>query len=169
MNVPRYLPPERPLLRAAGDAVFAVQLIQSLRHEINLTRCRSSNQSLARDNRRALTNQHSIAMKTFDITECADFLKVDRSTILKLAAEGEIPGAKIGRAWVFLEDDIVAFLRKQVVKQADARMMGLREETLDAQLQRAVDRQKVDIDPRRAGRRKRPLPTLPNLSQGDRA
>lgn len=53
-------------------------------------------------------------MRTFDLLECADFLKVDRNKVLSLAGSGELLGAKIGRAWVFLEDDVVAYLRKQI-------------------------------------------------------
>jgi excisionase family DNA binding protein len=59
--------------------------------------------------------------RTFDIDECADFLKVDRNTALKLAQQGDLPGARIGRAWVFLEDDIVEYLRVRVRQQMVAR------------------------------------------------
>ena len=38
-------------------------------------------------------------MKTYDIHEAADFLKVDRATALELAGAGELPGAKVGRAF----------------------------------------------------------------------
>lgn len=51
---------------------------------------------------------------TFDIIECADFLKVEKQYALSLAAEGKLPGAKVGRAWVFLVDDLVEYLRQQV-------------------------------------------------------
>ena len=50
-------------------------------------------------------------MKTYDINEAADFLKIDRSTALDLAHLGTLPGAKVGRAWVFMEDELVAYLR----------------------------------------------------------
>jgi hypothetical protein len=53
-------------------------------------------------------------MKTLDINECAEFFKIDPTTATKMAARGEIPGAKIGRAWVFLQDDLVEYLRQQV-------------------------------------------------------
>ncbi|MDN8011626.1 helix-turn-helix domain-containing protein [Burkholderia multivorans] len=36
---------------------------------------------------------------------------------MRLTQEGDIVGARIGRAWVFLEDDVVAFLREQAQKQ----------------------------------------------------
>lgn len=60
-------------------------------------------------------------MKTFDIKQCADFLKINTCTAMKMAAAGKIPGAKIGRAWVFLEDDLVAYLHEQVRKQTNQR------------------------------------------------
>ena len=50
-------------------------------------------------------------MKTYDINEAADFLKIDRSTALEFAHLGALPGAKVGRAWVFMEDELVAYLR----------------------------------------------------------
>lgn len=51
---------------------------------------------------------------TYDINECAEFLKIEKQTALSLAAEGKLPGAKVGRAWVFLVDDLVEYLRQQV-------------------------------------------------------
>ena len=59
-------------------------------------------------------------MKTYDINEAADFLKVDRTTALERPASGEVPGAKIGRAWVFLESDLVEYLRDKVRRQSTA-------------------------------------------------
>jgi excisionase family DNA binding protein len=63
-------------------------------------------------------------MKTLDLLECADFLKIDRTTLLRLANAGEITGAKIGRAWVFLEDDVVAYLKRQAIEQTRARALA---------------------------------------------
>lgn len=56
-------------------------------------------------------------MKTLDIDECAEFLKINRTTASELAASGELPGAKIGRAWVFIEEDLVEYLRGKVRQQ----------------------------------------------------
>lgn len=92
-------------------------------------------------------------MKTYDINEAADFLKVDRSTALELAGRGEIPGAKVGRAWVFLEVDLVEYLRDTVRRQTDRR----REQTIMTQ-QGTPTLEVADTLPRR-GRRK-PLPSL---------
>lgn len=78
-------------------------------------------------------------MKTYDLIECADLLKVDRNTIMKLAGMGELPGAKIGRAWVFLEDDVLTFLRKKVQEQSLARLQGAHEPETDARVAKAVE------------------------------
>lgn len=53
-------------------------------------------------------------MKTLDIDECAEFLKVNNTTVFEMAGTGELPGARIGRGWVFLEDDLVEYVRTLV-------------------------------------------------------
>ena len=103
-------------------------------------------------------------MKTFDLIECAEFLKIDRTTLLKLAGKGEIPGAKIGRAWVFLEDDVVAYLRRQINEQTVARQRrAVDPEAANSEAARAFVRQFVRPDRQRPGRRARPLPILPDM------
>ncbi|MEX3916004.1 helix-turn-helix domain-containing protein [Paraburkholderia sp. BR10872] len=101
-------------------------------------------------------------MRTFDLLECADFLKVDRNKVLRLAGSGELRGAKIGRAWVFLEDDVVTYLRKQIHEQTAARLQGFPEPETDAKVARAIARQVPTLDQRRPGRRARALPSLPD-------
>ena len=81
--------------------------------------------------------------------ECADFLKVSADTVLEMAGDGTLPGAKVGRAWVFLEDDLVDFLKAQVKSQGEARVA--RVERRD-QATTAVD------ESRRRGRPRRPIP-----------
>ena len=56
----------------------------------------------------------SSRVRTFDLKQAADFLKVSPCTAQEMAASGELPGAKIGRAWVFLEEDLVNWLREQI-------------------------------------------------------
>lgn len=96
-------------------------------------------------------------MKTYDINEAAEFLKVDRTTALERAASGELPGAKIGRAWVFLESDLVEYLRDKVRRQTTER----REETA---LRERRSKEPVVYAARPLKRRKRELPELPELS-----
>ncbi|MBR8032313.1 helix-turn-helix domain-containing protein [Burkholderia vietnamiensis] len=102
-------------------------------------------------------------MRTFDLQECADFLKVDRTTAMKLAQRGDIVGARIGRAWVFLEDDVVAFLREQAQRQTLERLEGRSDSAeIDRRTQAAIQRQLQPAPPRRAGRVARALPRLPD-------
>lgn len=61
---------------------------------------------------------------TFDTDEAAGFLKVHPNTVLQLAEHGDLPGAKIGRAWVFLVEDLVTYLREQVYEQSQQRRDG---------------------------------------------
>lgn len=92
-------------------------------------------------------------MKTYDINEAADFLKVDRTTALELAGRGELPGARVGRAWVFMEADLVEYLRDAVRRQTNRR----REQSSAMQ----QDSQSVAVSDalRQRGRRK-PVPSL---------
>jgi excisionase family DNA binding protein len=102
-------------------------------------------------------------LDTLDILECAEFLKVDRTTALELAGKGELPGAKIGRAWVFLRDDLVEYLRVKVRTQQ-------RQRQIDVDVKQGLDRSAAQAKTKllssqlRPGRKRRPLPTLDDLS-----
>ena len=50
-------------------------------------------------------------MKTLNLQQAALFLHVHPETLRQAARSGRIPGAKVGRAWVFLEDDLAGYLR----------------------------------------------------------
>lgn len=95
-------------------------------------------------------------MRTLDGDEAAGFLKCDRETIRKLVARGELPCASIGRAHVFLEDDLVIFLRAQIERQTQARRAIAASE--DAPCVEGAPQ--TEAAPRR-GRPRKPLPTLP--------
>ena len=90
-------------------------------------------------------------MDTLDPEQCAALLNVNRTTALALAGEGEIPGAMIGRAWVFLKSDVIAFLTKKVREQTAERRTrnGMIPDSASAKTVR---------DPRT---RRNPIPCLP--------
>jgi hypothetical protein len=50
-------------------------------------------------------------MKTLDLKEAAAFLKMHPEEVRRRARLGQLPGAKVGKRWVFLEDDLVAYVR----------------------------------------------------------
>src|SRR5690242_9563589 len=50
-------------------------------------------------------------MKTLGLEEAAKLLRVHPKTLARRAATGEVPGVKEGRAWVFVEVDLIEHLR----------------------------------------------------------
>ncbi len=44
--------------------------------------------------------------------EAAALLRVSRTTLYRLARNGELPGTKVGRSWRFYRGDLIDFLRK---------------------------------------------------------
>ncbi len=51
------------------------------------------------------------------IKEVSDYLKLTEKTAYRLAAEGKIPGFKVGGAWRFKRGDINAWITKQLEQQ----------------------------------------------------
>jgi Helix-turn-helix domain len=50
-------------------------------------------------------------MKTLNLSEAAAFLHMHPEEVRMRAKRGIIPGAKIGRRWVFIEEDLADFVR----------------------------------------------------------
>jgi hypothetical protein len=50
-------------------------------------------------------------MKTLNLQEAAAFLQMHPEEVRTRTKRGLIPGAKIGRRWVFIEDDLAEFVR----------------------------------------------------------
>jgi hypothetical protein len=46
-----------------------------------------------------------------NLTQAANFLQMNPESLRRKAKTGQIPGAKIGRSWLFYESDLVAHLR----------------------------------------------------------
>ncbi|MBX3694213.1 MAG: helix-turn-helix domain-containing protein [Steroidobacteraceae bacterium] len=57
-------------------------------------------------------------MKTLNLQQAAALLLIHPVTLQAKARAGEIPGAKPGRRWVFVEDDLRAYLRAQYARRA---------------------------------------------------
>ena len=47
------------------------------------------------------------------VKELAEYLKIAEKTAYRFAAEGKIPGFKVGSAWRFRAKEIDAWIRKQ--------------------------------------------------------
>ena len=52
-------------------------------------------------------------MQTLDLEQAGAWLKCDPETVRAMAASGELPAAKVGRAWVFVDVDLIEWLRSQ--------------------------------------------------------
>jgi excisionase family DNA binding protein len=52
-------------------------------------------------------------MKTLDVEEAALMLHTCESTVYELVNNGELPAAKIGRKWVFVDIDLIEFIRSK--------------------------------------------------------
>ena len=65
-------------------------------------------------------------MKTYSFTGAAEFLNTSETTFGDLVTTGQIPGAKIGQSWVFREDDLDAYLRREVDRQTAERIEAYR-------------------------------------------
>jgi len=53
---------------------------------------------------------------TLNLTEAAALLRMHPQTVLRLCRAGLIPAAKPGRRWVFVEADLIEWLRSQYAK-----------------------------------------------------
>jgi len=54
---------------------------------------------------------------TLDINQAAEFLIIATSTAYELAENGTLPGAKIGKKWVFIETELAQYLSDEVSRQ----------------------------------------------------
>jgi len=54
-----------------------------------------------------------MTMRTLDLNEAAQFLRMHPHTLEAKARAGEVPGAKPGKCWVFLDVDLAEWLRAQ--------------------------------------------------------
>lgn len=64
------------------------------------------------------------AMNTLNLEQAAELLKLHPQTVLQRARLGEIPAAKPGKCWVFIEEDLIIWLRSLYNNGGDARQGG---------------------------------------------
>ena len=58
---------------------------------------------------------------TIDSAECADLLRCTPDQVEELARAGEIPGLKLGRSWLFVRHDLLAYLAEKARQEAEQR------------------------------------------------
>ncbi len=52
------------------------------------------------------------------LKEVAEYLKLAEKTAYRLAAEGKLPGFKVGGSWRFKREDVLLWIEKQKNKEA---------------------------------------------------
>ena len=69
-------------------------------------------------------------METLDLKQAAELLKMHWQTLREKAKTGQIPGAKIGKQWVFIKDDLVSHIRSQYASTRSRSQVQRRGESL---------------------------------------
>ena len=59
--------------------------------------------------------------ETIGSDECAELLRCTSEQIEAMARSGDIPGLKIGRAWLFLKNDLLDYLAERARLEAQDR------------------------------------------------
>ncbi|TWI62531.1 excisionase family DNA binding protein [Pseudoduganella lurida] len=62
-----------------------------------------------------------MAPDTLNAADAAALLYADTATVLALARDGELPGTKVGKSWVFLRSDVLDYLRERVRADTEQR------------------------------------------------
>lgn len=101
-------------------------------------------------------------MNTYNLEEACDKLNAERTTVLDLVDVGEIPAAKIGRSWVFREEDLTEYLAKTVREQTAERKVRA-EERAAGERSRSRNKSESSLHGNRTRRRR--LPVLPDPPQ----
>ena len=59
---------------------------------------------------------------TLDIHQAAELLKVHFKTVLDMINDGDIPAARVGRAYVMLKRDVLQHIEDQIIAQTAERL-----------------------------------------------
>ncbi len=55
------------------------------------------------------------------LKEVAEYLKLAEKTAYRLAAEGKLPGFKVGGSWRFKQEDVLLWIEEQKRKQTKSK------------------------------------------------
>lgn len=60
---------------------------------------------------------------TINAEECAGLLDCTAATVEEMARNGELPGLKVGRGWVFVRADLLSYLAERARAEAERRRL----------------------------------------------
>lgn len=87
--------------------------------------------------------------ETINAEQCADLLQCHVETAEEMTRKGELPGIKIGRTWIYVKSDLLAYLAEKARRDAEERRMDL------------LKRQQVPAKPASLKLRRQIPPALP--------
>lgn len=105
-------------------------------------------------------------MKSIYIEQVCEILNAEISRVFELVQSGELPGAKIGRSWVFIESIVYDYLAEQIAQQTSRRKAM---KAAKVQVREIIEAGMLPPDPAlsniqpnetRKGRRRKELPTI---------
>ena len=79
-------------------------------------------------------------MNSLNLKQAADFLKMHPEEVRRRTKLGQLPGAKIGKSYVFLEDDLVAYIRARYASPRQALQVTSQKEQQSCHSSNAVTR-----------------------------
>lgn len=89
--------------------------------------------------------------EVIDSEQCGKLLRCTPEHAEELARQGELPGFKIGRNWLFVRDDLLSYLAQRARAEAESRRSKVKVDSV------------VPQAPQKS--RRRPAPELPVLPQ----
>lgn len=98
---------------------------------------------------------------SMDLPSVALYLGAKAETVAQLARKGELPGAQIGKGWIFLREDVLRFLREHITQETEERRAAQLKAQCEPDYDNHADVKAVVIA--RVRNRRRALPPLPEL------
>ena len=89
---------------------------------------------------------------TLKLHEVAFLLGTSEDTVIQLAIQGEVPATKIDESWIFLNEDVIAFLRTRIKK-----------DTAERRASSINDASAASANAPRPVRRRKPIPSPEEL------
>ncbi len=69
-------------------------------------------------------------METLNLKQAAEFLNIHPETLRQGAKAGEIPGAKIGKSWVCIKEDLLNHIRARYAPKRQVAQVHIEEKKL---------------------------------------
>ncbi len=107
-------------------------------------------------------------MRTLDLSQAAELLHLHPDTVQQRAKAGEIPAAKPGKCWVFVEADLIDWLRGHYHEGQKGKPCSVKEEISGGLISNTLEREFDVLVAPRTGRKRRNTTTVLRPSFGSK-